>query len=185
MVAPKLLVDVPRPEGNNFYAHYFKSKSRVCHFVEFPMVKAVEHLFTLGIQTYGSGACATEVANGYAFLLFIYDSLSAENKSIADKLGIVENGTDGSMVRINIDVHQKTTVKYIQQVTMAYVTHFKPQTADWAQVSREQLSKMSNEQSIHIQEVIELYGYYRDLIGRYWLSEDLYNINRHVRISKL
>lgn len=150
------------------------------------MIKATEYLFDLGIQTCGSGACALEVSNGYAFLYIIYDSLSDENKKIAEKVTSVRCNGQENWAEIKIDVHPKTTVKYIQHITDVFVRHFKPQRAFWARFTFSGLKKKYEiKKDYPIERFIEEFNVFYDSDKQeYWLSEELFNINRLVRIRK-
>jgi|GEM_PF-5224093 len=177
VVNPKYLVNVNEPEMVLFRDTEMSSRSRIKDHVELPMVKAVEYLFDLGIQSASCGACANEVKNGYAFLQIKYDSLSEENKAIAKKLGIVREA-ENKTVYIRIDVNQNTTIEYVENVTHAYVSHFKPQRAYWAIVDTNDIEEYMKNHNETRRVVIGLFKYYEDPKGRLWLSEELYNINR-------
>lgn len=185
VVDPKYLVNVSPSERPLINDQPIRSKHDIKKNVELPMVKAVEYLFDLGIQTSSSGACALEVKNGYAFLEFKYDSLSDENKQIARKLGIVRSSQTGNYVFIQIDVNRDSTVEYIENVTHVYVSHFKPQRADWAIVDPSRIEEYMERHGESLLAVLELFHYYRDPQGKYWLSEELYKINRpRIKIIK-
>lgn len=186
LVIPKLLIDVPRPEGNTFYGHNFAHKSLIRKHVEYPMIQATEYLYDLGIQTSGSGTCALEVSNGYAFLFIIYNSLCDENKKIANDVTIIRDDPYEKYAEIRIDVHDKTTVKYIQHITHVIVRHFKPQRAYWARFTLDELkNKYEIKTDYPIEQFIEDFNLFYDSSRReYWLSEELYNINRLVRVIR-
>lgn len=115
---------------------HFKNRAEIAQYVETPLVSACEHFWDLGIQTLMSSANSTDV--GYnAYIDLDYDSLSEENKKIAEELSGEKFLMHGIKPTLTIKIitspiiTTETTIEEITKKADEVANRFKKQKATW------------------------------------------------------
>lgn len=123
-----------------------KTRNDIKKFVELPLLPACEHLWDLNIRTVSTSANKNDIENE-AYVNIDYDSLSEENKKIAQKIGeIYKNNDETSTLSFKIPITGSTTINDVRDATDLLFKQFKKQKATWIP-------------SYSLQEIRKIYGY--------------------------
>ncbi len=116
-----------------------KRREEIKNYVEVPLLKACEELYDKNIETNASDANYRSIERRQVGLGINYDSLSDENKAIADQLideGIATTSEDmldqQTALNVYMSVTEQTTVKEIEDYYQAIVDRFRKQAMAWA-----------------------------------------------------
>jgi hypothetical protein len=100
--------------------------------VERPLIKACEIFFSKNIQTTESSANKHNVAHGKAYIFLDADSLSDENREIAEAIGFRRRHPHGYYIyEIYFDIDDETSVEELSAAAIAVAEQFKPQPWRW------------------------------------------------------
>ena len=99
--------------------------------VEPALVKACEHLYDKNIRSISSSANQKDVASGNAYIEIDYDSLSDENRKIADELCEVYEYDGNKIAIIKIPVNENSTIEDIERQGLVITEKFQKQSASW------------------------------------------------------
>jgi hypothetical protein len=170
--------------------------------IDLPALKAVEVLYDDNIQTYGSSANGVNFGDGTASVGIIYNSLSAENRQIADKMveqGLakasrpndIEHRGGSKQITIHTQMELTSKVSDISAALEKFANYFKPQdilygrekvTDDWlerqAKAYGANLSDFGSTRDEQVESFTSPQGYYDKQTGEIWASKELYN--KHV-----
>src|SRR3972149_5331997 len=92
--------------------------------VEPARVKACEHLYDKNIRSISSSANQKDVASGNAYVEIDYDSLSDENRKIADELCEVYEYDGNKIAIIKIPVNENSTIEDIERQGLVITENF-------------------------------------------------------------
>lgn len=108
-----------------------KTRDEIREYVEPPLVDACERFWDMNVRTLSSSANSKDV--GYqAYIIVDFNSLSEENKQIAQESGkLLENYDGRPAVDIEIPVNETTTAEEIKAKADAIAEKFKKQKATW------------------------------------------------------
>lgn len=109
--------------------YYPSSESNLETLVEYPLLDAAKDFFKKGIKTHASSANKKDV-NDDVYIILYYNSLSDNNKKIAEKLYKVyeqQFHRKEKLVKITVLVNEKTTVGEIKQKFSEIVSMFESQ----------------------------------------------------------
>jgi hypothetical protein len=117
-------------------------KNRLKDLIEKPLLKACEELYDKNVKTIDSGASGKDFrkeGNSIAYIRIDYDTLSDENKKIAQKVCDIEK----SMVIIRIPFYRDTTVQEVERKSLEIAAKFKPQPLLWGGYKKEEIEKLA------------------------------------------
>ncbi len=155
----------------------FKTRGEISKYVELPLVSACEHFWDLNIRTMASSANAKDVGRE-AYILIDYDSLSDENKKIAEESAdLLENYDGRSAVDFKVPITDETTLEQLKQQASAFAERFKKQRAGWIpsyslQQMREIYSGDPNDSEFGPEAFTEEGWYYDSESQKFYLSEE-------------
>jgi len=174
---PKLLKDVK--EISEDRGQFIGRRDVIKNIVEFPLVKAVEELYDKNIRTTETTANRGDIANRKKAVIVIdFDTLSEENKEIANKICKVgANKVDEyNYAEISFPVDDSTTVQEIEDRMLTATQQFKIQPLLWAQSRTEaEIRKFFNipaEENIDPQDYADHY-YYDQESKLFYPSEEI------------
>jgi len=112
---------------------YITTKSDLSTLIERPLLSACEHLYDNNIRTIESHANYNTVKNGSGGIAVDYDSLSKENKAIAQRnFSCYVSGDGINIVDIRIPIESSdTSVDELSRLAMEEATKFKYQPMTW------------------------------------------------------
>lgn len=178
----------------------FTGRDMIERFVELPCLAACQALYDKNIQTASSSGNLEVAKHNYpAEIVLVYDSLSDENKAIAEKLraqGLLE-GQKGLSGRADDDcalispMHEGITVEEVSSVFMKAVDSFAMQDLKYGFRTRQEYYNLiesscgyaftSHEDFL---ETVNAYGqYYDPEEDKVWESLELYE--KHKRFQKI
>lgn len=113
----------------------FQSRTEIARYVEKPLVSACEHFWDIGIKTLMSSANSRNIGNT-AYIDLDYNSLSEENKKIAENLlgqkGMMHGDEPTPVIKINIlPITTETTIDKVKEKADEIANRFKKQKAIW------------------------------------------------------
>jgi len=95
--------------------------------VEEPLLEACKIFFIKGVKTWMSSANKNDIKNGEAHIIIKYESLSEENKRVADRYAVPYPYRDISYVKFTMYVTESTTIKSISKHMVKIASDFKSQ----------------------------------------------------------
>lgn len=97
--------------------------------VEYPLLEVAKSFILKGIKTYSSSANKNDIKNGEAYIILHFDSLSENNKIIAESYKVYEQQSckTEKLVKISVAVNEGTTVGEIRSKFGKIVTMFESQ----------------------------------------------------------
>ncbi len=108
----------------------FQSRGEIEKYVEAPLVPSCEHFWDLNIKTLSTSANTKDInENGY--IILDYDSLSDENKLIAEKHADILDYDEVKAVKFNIPISKNTTLEDVKEVANKFARNFKKQKPTW------------------------------------------------------
>lgn len=111
--------------------HMIRTRDEICKYVEPPLVPACEHFWDLNIRTLSSSANAKDIGRK-AFILIDYNSLSDENKKIAEESAdLLENYDGRPAIDFKIPITNETTLEQVKEQALVFAGRFKKQKASW------------------------------------------------------
>lgn len=125
---PQLLSEVEAIEEGGVV---FRNRKDIDKFVEFPLVDACRALYDKNIQTWQSSANKQNLVMGEVNINLDYESLSEENKLIAEEIGERWKYDTMDLVSLKVPVSENTTISEIQTKMGALVDKFRPQPPVW------------------------------------------------------
>ena len=143
--------------------------------VELPLLKACRILYDKNIRTVWSSANIKNVGH-YAHISIDFDSLSDDNKSIAESIGKVTIHADGKTVEILIPIeHEGVPIADLERKSMEIAKKFKKQKMKWGVPGLESSIKHFQEQGMKPAEITRILEIYYDRSGKqFYLSEEHY-----------
>jgi hypothetical protein len=118
-----------------------RKREELDEIVEAPLLEAARVLYDKGIRTTGSSANGKDVSTGFAFISIDYDSLSDENKEVAERIcgevfrGVTsDEGKPYSRVSIRVPLTEESTVQEAEDASVELAEQFKEQEMTWATV---------------------------------------------------
>lgn len=129
---PKLLRDVQPIKMSR--GSRIDTKEKLKELIELPLVPAAEILYEKNIQTTESTANYQDIQyGGHIGIVINYDTLSEENKHIAQEVCSVATHGDGYIsATIEMAVNENTTVESIKNYTSEIAEKFITQPLTWA-----------------------------------------------------
>lgn len=112
----------------------FRTRTQIREFVELPLVEACEELWDRNILTVNSSANSRDVEIGYAYIGLDRESLSPENKKVAEQYG-QDTSDDDRAVYIHISIGEGDTDEDVRRKSLKIVKAFKKQPMTWAPTS--------------------------------------------------
>lgn len=111
--------------------------------IEAPLLPACRDLYDKNILTFSSSANRKDLEQGSVYILLDYESLSAENKKIAEAIGTQTKSRNHTAIELNMAVTPDTTVQEIEKGFLDMSLKFKKQKLTWAKAfTREDLIKL-------------------------------------------
>jgi hypothetical protein len=112
-----------------------KTREQIKDIVELPLLAACEELYDKNIKTLASSANQNDIKIGEAYILIDFDTLSDENKKVAQQYASPEQDNGywggGKTVKIAIPISESTTIDYISQKALEIARTFQKQPATW------------------------------------------------------
>lgn len=112
-----------------------ETRDQIKKLVELPLIAACEVFYDKNIKTTASSANKKDIKAGYVYILIDFDTLSEDNKLIAQGYGQpVQNsgfGNCGKLLSIRIPVDESTPIDEISQKAVDIARSFKKQPAVW------------------------------------------------------
>lgn len=99
--------------------------------VELPLLSACQELYDKNIQTSMTSANKKDVESGEAYIIVYYDTLSDENKIVADQLGETYEYRKTKLTKMTIPVTAHSTVAEINEKALEIAHQFKTQPMSW------------------------------------------------------
>ena len=90
-------------------------------------MQACKLLWQYNIKTYESGANATNIRGGHAFITIDYDCLSDHNKEIARRFDEPSNVDGFNAITLKVPMTGRTSPTEINDAMLALVEEFEPQ----------------------------------------------------------
>jgi len=108
-------------------------REQIKEIVEQPLVKTCEIFWDKNIQTYESSANNENIKTGVAYIRINFDSLSEENKKIAEQHGqpYEETFNTGQVIELIIPIVGNETADEISDKAAGIANEFKKQKATW------------------------------------------------------
>ncbi|MEK7103063.1 MAG: hypothetical protein AAB870_01815, partial [Patescibacteria group bacterium] len=94
-------------------------------------IEACEELYDKNIQTLSTSANKKDVESGSGYIIIDFDSLSEENKAIAQQYGEMIKYHGRNAVAMNIAITESSTSNEITQKAHEIASLFVPQLASW------------------------------------------------------
>ncbi len=127
---PKTLAEVPAIHETRGIT--ITTREQIKSLVERPLVTACEIFWDKNIKTYESSANAWNIKTGFCYIKLDFDSLSEENKKIAELSGeLYDELGEKTIVTLNIPVLQTTSEDELSQKAITIAETFKAQRATW------------------------------------------------------
>ncbi len=108
-----------------------RKREDIDRLVEFPLVDACRALYDKNIQTWQSSANKQDLLNGAVRITIDYESLSEENKLIAEEIGKLWKYEERELVSLSVPVSEVTVIAEIQTRMGALVDRLLPQPPAW------------------------------------------------------
>ncbi len=105
------------------------TREQIKELVEWPLVKGCEVFWDKNIRTTESSANSGDIQNGFCYIRIDFDSLSEDNKKIAQRYGEPRNDLGSNVLEIRIPVNESPNIISDQAVGIANTFH--KQTATW------------------------------------------------------
>ena len=109
-------------------------KEQLSSLVEKPLLSACQILYDKNIRTTGSSANKKDIGNGKVYITIDFDTLSQENKKIAEDIGKIYQSDEITQVKIEIPTDSEDVVEDIQLKAEKIANKFKKQQLLWARV---------------------------------------------------
>lgn len=106
-------------------------RDQIKDFVERPLLGACEDMWDKNIRTLSTSANKEDIEVGEAYIIIDFDSLSEENKKVAQKLAEPMDYDGMRAVKIIIPVSETITTDDISQRAAEIAGAFKKQPATW------------------------------------------------------
>ena len=106
-----------------------KSREDLATFVEAPLLEACQLFYDKGIETWMSSANKKDIAIGEAHIIIRYDSLSDQNKKIAQQSGRSFSYLNREYTKITMPVTAGTTAQEISRHMVGIARRFESQTS--------------------------------------------------------
>jgi hypothetical protein len=124
----------PIQESSNFF-----DRNDIKKFVEPPLVAACENFYDKNIRTLLSSANKKDIEIGEAYIIIDYDTLSGDNKKIAEevgslyftKIGSGDKSKEARELKIVIPLDKNVTIQEIEQKAVQIADRFKKQPMLW------------------------------------------------------
>ncbi len=100
--------------------------------IEKPLLAACQELYDKNIQTVSTSANRENIKAGLVYIDIDYESLSLENREIAERLGKLQERNGHKRVKIEIPVDEQTSIAEIKQRSKKIAEEFKKQPMTWA-----------------------------------------------------
>lgn len=107
-----------------------KERSELEGMVERPLLKACQILYDKNIRTLSTSANAKDTNNG-AYIVIEYDSLSQENRRIAETYGDIIDYDGMKAVKIIITFDEKTNIAEVEAKSLEIANSFRSQKMTW------------------------------------------------------
>lgn len=107
-----------------------RKRSDLSKLVEKPLLLACEILYDKNIRTYSTSANQKDFGHG-AYIILDYDTLSSENRRIAEQHGKVIAYDSGKAVKITLPITEATKVSELEAKSIGIAKQFKTQEATW------------------------------------------------------
>lgn len=104
-----------------------QSREGLASVVEAPLLEACQIFYDKGIETWMSSANKKDIAIGEVHLIIRYDSLSKQNKQIADQNGQRFDYMDRQYTKITMPVDSATTAQQISKHMIEVANRFESQ----------------------------------------------------------
>ncbi len=117
---------IEESEGKLFF-----TKEEIEDFVETPLIEACKVFYEKNIRTLSSSANEKDLETGEIYIVIDKETLSEENKEIADNVGesVVIRGKE--VVKISIPISEESTEDDIRRKAVDIAEQFKKQKAEW------------------------------------------------------
>ena len=107
------------------------AKEQIKELVEKPLLEACLIMYDKNIRTLATSANKKDIEIGEVYIIIDFDSLSEQNKIVAQEYNKPTNHDNINAVVINIKVNNLTTSKEIEQKSIEIANNFYKQSADW------------------------------------------------------
>lgn len=141
--------------------------------VELPLLAACQELYDKNIQTSMTSANKKDIETGEAYITLVYDTLSDENKIVADSLAEMHEYRGKKYAKLIIPVTAQTTVAELGKRALEIASKFKKQPFTWAHpCTLEELRKIYGDQKGQLQ-VGDFTNYFYDADAKlFYASEE-------------
>lgn len=106
-------------------------REQIKEIVEAPLVSACEVFWDKNIKTYESSANSQDIQRGNCYIRIDFDSLSEENKKIAEQYGEPYNDVGVQVLELVIPVTSSETVKEVSDKAVDLANTFHKQKPTW------------------------------------------------------
>jgi len=150
-----------------------KTRDQLKELVEAPLLGACEELYDKNIRTLSTSANKKDIeSNQPGYIILDFNSLSEENKKIAEQLGELKHEDNSDQIFIEIPLDQNTTIEEIKKLSADIVDKFKKQPMTWAPTyTLEDLREIYRDKEAQVEDFAD--GYYYDPEKKiFYLSEE-------------
>jgi hypothetical protein len=112
---------------------FITKRENIKKYVETPLVESCEILWDKNIRTVWSSCNAKDFSQGYGVIGIDYNTLSSENKIIAEEIGQLQEDRLGKTLYLKIPLNKNTTIEEAQKISIELANRFKKQKANWVQ----------------------------------------------------
>ncbi len=106
-------------------------KEQIQEIVELPLIKACEEFWDKNIRTYDSSANSKDIEAGHCYIRLDFDSLSEENKRIAEQYGEPYEDVKIRLIQLNFPVTENETVESLATKVVVIADTFEKQAPLW------------------------------------------------------